>query len=166
MPENFITLKCQSCGGKLDVYEDMERFACAYCGTEMIVQRRGGTVALKLVQEAIKKVQVGTDKTAAELALVRLNDELKTLQRTKILVQGDPRYGKFGCLGVVGMILPMFFIEYLGGAILVLALPGLALQIWTIANLFRTKKENREKFEMQVAELNRQIAENKRIVEM
>src|SRR5260370_39266773 len=79
MPENFISLKCQSCGGKLDVYEDMERFACGYCGTEMIGQRRSGTVALKLVQEAIKKVQVGTDKTAAELALVRLDDELKAL---------------------------------------------------------------------------------------
>jgi len=69
MPENFISLKCQSCGGKLDVYEDMERFACGYCGSEMIVQRRGGTIALKLVQEAIKKVQIGTDQTAAELAL-------------------------------------------------------------------------------------------------
>ena len=60
--ENFITLKCQSCGGKLDVFGDMERFACGYCGTEMIVQRRGGTISLKRVEEAIKKLQIGTDR--------------------------------------------------------------------------------------------------------
>ena len=62
MPENFITLKCQSCGGNLDVYEDMDRFSCSYCGTEMIVQRRGGTVALKLVQEAIKEYRSARTK--------------------------------------------------------------------------------------------------------
>jgi hypothetical protein len=46
----------------------------------MLVQRRGGTVALKAVTEAIKQVQVGTDKTAAELALVRLQNELSLLR--------------------------------------------------------------------------------------
>jgi predicted RNA-binding Zn-ribbon protein involved in translation (DUF1610 family) len=67
MSDRFINLNCAHCGAKLDVYDDMERFACGYCGTEMIVQRRGGTVALKAVTEAIQKVQIGTDKTAAEL---------------------------------------------------------------------------------------------------
>lgn len=46
----------------------------------MIVQRRGGTVALKAVTEAIKQVQLGTDKTAAELAIVRLEREYSILQ--------------------------------------------------------------------------------------
>ena len=41
----------------------------------MIVQRRGGTVALKALREAIRQVQVGTDKTAAELAIARLDRE-------------------------------------------------------------------------------------------
>ena len=31
-------------------------------GTETVVHRRGGTVALKAVTEAIKKVQIGTEK--------------------------------------------------------------------------------------------------------
>ncbi len=43
----------------------------------MIVVRRGGTVALKAVSEAIKKVQIGTEKTAAELAIVRYEKELQ-----------------------------------------------------------------------------------------
>jgi ribosomal protein S27E len=62
--DHFINLNCANCGAKLEVYDDMERFACGYCGTELIAQRRGGTVALRAVTEAIKKVQIGTDKTA------------------------------------------------------------------------------------------------------
>lgn len=71
-----ITLKCPSCGATLDVSPDMERFSCGYCGIEQIVQRRGGAVSLKLITDAISRVQTGTDRTAAELALVRLQQEL------------------------------------------------------------------------------------------
>src|SRR6266581_1910663 len=105
MPENFITLKCESCGGKLEVYDDIERFACGYCGTEMVVQRRGGTVALKLVQEAIKKVQIGTDKTAAELALVRLTNDLNPLKTKAQRLRNDPKSGQlFFCSGASALI--------------------------------------------------------------
>lgn len=71
-----VTLKCPSCGSSLNVSSDIERFACGYCGTGQVVLRRGGTVSLKPVEEAISKVQVSTDRTAAELALVRLQREL------------------------------------------------------------------------------------------
>jgi len=81
--DQFISLKCTSCGAKLDVYTDMQGFACGYCGIEMIVQRRGGTVALQAVTEAISKVQIGTDKTAAELALVRLDNEKNRLNEER-----------------------------------------------------------------------------------
>src|SRR5438046_5759347 len=107
MPDNFVPLKCQSCGGKLDVYLDMERFACGYCGTEMVVQRRGGTVALKLVQEAVKKVQIGTDKTAAELAIVRCEREMKGLRGKESLLSARQTAGSFfgvGCGGLVILI--------------------------------------------------------------
>ena len=80
MAERFVSLKCDNCGGKLDVYDDMQRFACGYCGAEMVVQRRGGTVALKAITDAIRKVQIGTDKAAAELAIVRYEADLKRLR--------------------------------------------------------------------------------------
>lgn len=76
MPVKFVPLSCQNCGGKLEVYEDMTRFACAHCGSEMIAEHRGSTVILKSVQEAIQKVQSGTEKTAAEVAIVRLRQEI------------------------------------------------------------------------------------------
>jgi DNA-directed RNA polymerase subunit RPC12/RpoP len=76
-----IPLKCPGCGAKLDVSDEMDRFVCAYCGSELLTQRRGGTVALRPLTDAIAKVQVSTDKTAAELALRRLLDEQAVLKK-------------------------------------------------------------------------------------
>jgi hypothetical protein len=73
--EPFVSLSCPNCGGKLEVYDEMDRFACGYCKSEILAVRRGGTVSLKAVTETIKKIQFGTDKTAAELALPRLEIE-------------------------------------------------------------------------------------------
>lgn len=75
MSDKFITLKCQSCGGKLDVYDDMKRFACGYCGNEMLVQRRGGTVSLEKVVEVFEKVEISTNKATAEMAIARIGIE-------------------------------------------------------------------------------------------
>jgi ribosomal protein S27AE len=75
----IVNLNCANCGGILEVHGDMDQFACGYCGSVQIVERRGGTVALRLVVDAVARVQVGTDRTAAELALVRLEKELATV---------------------------------------------------------------------------------------
>jgi hypothetical protein len=87
----IIKLQCISCGGKLEVSPDMERFTCGYCGTEQIVERRGGTISLKGVAQAISRVQAGTDKTAAELALNRLERELESLnnKRARLRTQAE-----------------------------------------------------------------------------
>ncbi|MBK6999041.1 MAG: hypothetical protein IPH35_03375 [Rhodoferax sp.] len=71
-----LCLKCPNCGATLEVAPDLNQFSCGYCGSEQVVLRRGGTVALSLIGDAITKVQVGTDKTAAELAIKRLRDDL------------------------------------------------------------------------------------------
>lgn len=76
-----ISLKCQSCGAGLSITAEMERFACGYCGTEQIVQRNGGTVFLRILHEEISQVRVGTDKTAAELAIKRITGELAEIER-------------------------------------------------------------------------------------
>jgi ribosomal protein S27AE len=75
----IVNLNCANCGGVLEIQSDMDRFACGYCGSAQIVERRGGTVALRLVVDAVARVQVGTDRTAAELALVRLEKEIATV---------------------------------------------------------------------------------------
>jgi hypothetical protein len=79
MPD-FITLSCPSCGHKLQITPDIDRFACAACGNEHFVNRIGGIVSLKPVVDEIKGVKVGVDKTASELAIVRLQKEIVDLE--------------------------------------------------------------------------------------
>ena len=78
----FLTLSCPSCGGKLQIPNDIERFACGYCGKEHIVRRGGGIVTLSPVVEGLKRIQKGTDKTASELAIVRLSSEIPEIEKT------------------------------------------------------------------------------------
>jgi ribosomal protein S27E len=79
MPD-FITLSCPSCGNRLHITEDIDRFACAACGNEHIVNRSGGIITLKPIVDGIKGVKRGVDKTASELAIVRLNKEIDDLE--------------------------------------------------------------------------------------
>jgi hypothetical protein len=51
---------------------------------EMIVQRRGGTISLKSIDRAVKNMQAGSDRAAAELAIARLTQELQRL----VVVEG------------------------------------------------------------------------------
>jgi len=77
--DGTVPLKCSSCGAALQIAPDVEGFSCSYCGGQQIVLRRGGTIALKLVGESVARVQRGTDRTAAELAVRRLKDDLLSL---------------------------------------------------------------------------------------
>jgi DNA-directed RNA polymerase subunit RPC12/RpoP len=90
MTGQFVSLKCVNCGGKLEVYDNVEGFACGYCGSEMAVQRRGGTIALTAVTEAVRQVQAGTDRTAGELAIVRLEREWAALSSRLAMMPRPP----------------------------------------------------------------------------
>ena len=78
----LLKLNCVNCSAPLEIGDDLERFACAYCGTTQIVEHAGGVVALRRVESAIQAVQKGTEKTAAELALPRLEKELAAAQES------------------------------------------------------------------------------------
>ncbi len=80
MPD-FITLSCPSCGGKLEITSDIERFACAHCGTEHLVKRTSSIVSLAPVVEEIRQVTEGVARTASELAIIRLDNEIVQLER-------------------------------------------------------------------------------------
>jgi uncharacterized membrane protein YidH (DUF202 family) len=104
----FVSLSCPSCGGKLQITPDIQRFACAHCGREQIVQRGEGTISLSPVVDAIHKVQVGVNQTAAELAIVRLQKELPEIQaqRSQLAINSPrPGVGIFPVLIVIGGIL-------------------------------------------------------------
>ena len=77
---DFVSLTCPSCGGRLKITNDIERFACAYCGSEHIVKRGEGVISLSPVVEGLDKIRSGVDKTASELAIVRLQREIAELE--------------------------------------------------------------------------------------
>lgn len=168
MSDKFIPLTCKSCGAKLDVYDDMDRFACGFCGVEMLVERRGGTVALRGVERAIERVQIGTDKTAAELALSRLKGELAAKERDVNRIKNEivgPGCSQAGCLGLTLIGVATLVGASLGESLYGHDSPGHTLitfafmalgalcgwLIWRSADL-RTKKRLRENHELLRAE--------------
>ncbi|MDP1714155.1 MAG: hypothetical protein Q8L41_05360 [Anaerolineales bacterium] len=97
----FVTLTCPSCGGKLQITNDIEQFVCGYCGSEHIVRRGGGIIALAPVIEGIKKVQIGTDKTASELAIKRLEKEIHDLRSELIKAKLSMRTSPYDANAVI-----------------------------------------------------------------
>ena len=75
----FVRLSCPSCGGKLEVAQGVHTFACGYCGQQHKVIRQGGIITIEPIVEAIGRVQEGVDKTASELAIKRLKEEIAEL---------------------------------------------------------------------------------------
>lgn len=76
----FVTLSCPTCGGKLEITQDIERFACGYCGNEHVIRRGGGIISLIPIADDIKGIKAGVDKTAAELAIPRIKKEIEELE--------------------------------------------------------------------------------------
>ena len=56
---DFVTLTCPSCGGKLQLTPDLNRFACAYCGHEHVVRRGVVVVSLSPVVEGCSRSAPG-----------------------------------------------------------------------------------------------------------
>jgi primosomal protein N' len=99
--KDFVTLTCPSCGGKLQITIDVERFACANCGNEHIVQRSGGIISLIPLVVGLRKVQDGVDRTASELAIKRLREEISVLENEiqDLLDEVCEAYPKYYLLG-------------------------------------------------------------------
>ncbi len=83
MPD-FITLTCPTCGGKLQITPDIERFACTHCGNEHLVRRTAGVVALAPVVDSMDALRRATDRTASELAIRRTRDEIAELEKARV----------------------------------------------------------------------------------
>jgi len=164
MAATFVSLSCVNCGAKLQVYEDMERFACQHCGTEVRVERRGGTVALKNVLDAIQRVQAGTDRTAAELAIVRYEKELE-IARARLEQMRAEHDRRTGIPAIVGALVIVFgVIGIFSNAVIGVSL--ITIGALALAHGWR-REEPREvrKLEGEIVHLERKLAENKALVD-
>lgn len=118
---DFISLSCPSCGSKLQITNQTEQFLCASCGNEYLVNRRGGIIALEPVVKGLKEVKVGVDKTASELAIKRLKQEIidleKDLRNAKDANFDEVKTG-FG-MGIFGVLITLFSLWVLDSIICV-----------------------------------------------
>jgi hypothetical protein len=160
-------MKCPECGAGLQISPTMESFACGYCGTSIRAVRQGGTVSL--VAEAIARIQTGTDKTAAELALIRLKDELKAntqaieqlklTQPSVFAPEKFPRWSRQDSVGLLLMLVGAMLVTKLFSEILANDIFRIGLGVILVL-LFRNSRESRrEKLNKRNA-FNRDSANN------
>ena len=175
---DLISLKCPNCNSNLEIGREMDRFACGYCGAAQIVNRAGGTVSLKLIGESISKVQRGTDRTAAELAIRRLTGEMQEIDATrqafewkKIGAQQKNRR-THGFLWLGASLLPVYVLSQGGW------FSGLGLVLWAaltigVVKLWKMKDDQIESgYRSELSPVHRRLSdvvakieENKRIVD-
>ena len=168
-----ITLKCPSCAANLDITPDITAFACGYCGTQQMVQRRGGSVSLKLIGEAIARVQLGTDRTASELAIRRIREELVAVEaernRLELAYAGGDTITGYWIIGFIIFlcvtISQVFIQEWLGAF---LAAGCTALVYFFTRNHMKTCRRlsahNKGTIEARATELRRQLARHNEVV--
>jgi ribosomal protein S27E len=150
MTSHFVTLYCANCGGKLEVYDDMERFSCGSCGTGLTVQRRGGTVTLG-VAEAFQKIQNGAP-AAGELPLARLQDERQKLtSRREAIVYSAEQRRKLG----FGIGVALLLIGFLNAAFGRFAVGFIFFAIGILTVKYVRRSGN--KVQAQAREINAQI---------
>jgi len=84
----MIKLTCNCCGGKLEITDDIERFSCGHCGTEWLVNRGGGIVSLKSVEDNLEKISSSSEKTAEhskilanEIRLKKIKEKITELEK-------------------------------------------------------------------------------------
>ena len=76
-------LSCKSCGAKLEFTEDVDRFSCAHCGAEWIVNRGGGIVSLKAVEADIHAISSDTAVLASAEKLKVLEEHQRGLSKSR-----------------------------------------------------------------------------------
>ena len=159
---NVVNLKCHSCGAALEIGPTIDRFACSYCGAGMVVERRGGIVALRL-EDAIRQVQIGTDKTAAELAIGRYQRELDELRQKVEAMEADyaKRSGTVAGGGIVALVVGfvVLFKDLAGGVVL------MALGIILCVVGYRMVPDGLGTARQKMAQLERAIAAKKAIAD-
>lgn len=70
-----VSLHCPNCSAPLEIGPSLDRFACLYCGANLVASRSGGTLALTQLHDTALRIAQGTDRVASELALVRIKPE-------------------------------------------------------------------------------------------
>jgi hypothetical protein len=86
---DFITLSCPSCGGKLNITSDIDRFACQFCGHEHIVRRSGGMVSLEPVMQVMKSIDTNINLVGVGVNKLGFSSEKQVAEQTITRLKGE-----------------------------------------------------------------------------
>ena len=83
----LISLNCPNCSAPIQVSEGTTRFFCMHCGTESVLIFSNGEYHPQLLSD----IKNGVDRTAAELSLQRLPNEIHELEQILKVKEQDKR---------------------------------------------------------------------------
>jgi hypothetical protein len=121
----IIALICSSCGGKLKISSDINRFTCIHCGQEQIVLHSGNDFILQPLQETLSNLQQVTARNASEQAIRRIQAEICQIEEqeneqhvkieefNKIILAHKKRDQEHQFIWINPLIIIIVFIGYL-----------------------------------------------------
>jgi hypothetical protein len=152
--KKVLRLTCPVCETRLKIADDLERFACLTCGTELSVIKEGGLATLKPTGES------AAEMSPTQRELIEVNQALK---------QSDDAFGVGCALATMGITLvacillsvaillqsqPLFWLTIVAA----LALLGAVLFMFTAASSRSTDPLLRQRDQLQ-AEVEQEAAE-------
>ena len=173
---SFVNLNCLNCGAKLKITDNIFEFACQYCGATQIVERTGGIVALKFLSDKLDRVQSSVDRTAAELKIQRLKNELEELEEKhteldEITIQLKSTVNPIAATVFVSVLAAFLLVTAYTGSIIPLLIGGIvAFIIFWLWRMYINRidsefdKSAKPLIEKGI-EIKRKIAELEKIVE-
>lgn len=164
----ILSLKCVNCGAGLEVKPDIDDFACGYCGVQQHVERGGGIVSLRRMEEALDDVKLGTNRAASEFALRRLHADVNAIcakrdSEVKALRAGDDRHSTLVGWGIIiGAIIAI--VQY-GWWSIPIIICGLFFVSQTVKSVTKKVKKIEANAAAMIEPLQVQIARHQSIVD-
>lgn len=164
----IFSLKCVNCGAGLEVKQDISDFACGYCGIQQQVERSGGIVSLKRVEEALDVVKLGTNRTASELAIARLQADIAGIYAQRDSAVSALRAADHKnnvSVGWGALLLVAFSMGIFGPWGIPIIVAGVFFGSRFIKSVTKEVKAVKAKAEVEVAPLKAQIARHQSIID-
>jgi hypothetical protein len=98
---NFISLTCPTCGGKLEVTEDADRFVCIYCGNEHLIDPGEKVSALSI---KVKELERESTIKRFQSDIEELNQKKTQVEQAVLIARNRQSLGQMKRLGVLLLI--------------------------------------------------------------
>ena len=167
----IVSLKCANCGASLDIGPDVEQFACGYCGAQQVVQRSGGIVSLRRMENTLREVKHGTDRTASELALQRLTAEAAAVQIERdeairqVKAKDESSSTVVGLMMIIGAVVSVWLIATYGWWAVPFVVLAAYIGFKSVSTASGKVAEIRRTAQARLAPLHKQIAHHRAIVD-